>query len=37
MPITEKQLEDFVCKHPEYMLWNHDATIDRPKRDLICR
>lgn len=29
MPISEKQLEDFVCKHPEYMLWNEVEIIDR--------
>lgn len=32
MPITEKQLEDFVCKHPEYMLWNEVEIIGRQIR-----
>lgn len=32
MSISEKQLEDFVCKHPEYMLWNEVEIIDRQVR-----
>lgn len=29
MTITEKQLEDFICKHPEYMMWEGVEIIDR--------
>lgn len=29
MSISEKQLEDFVCRRPEYMLWEGVEIIDR--------
>jgi len=32
MRLSEKQLEDFVCKHPEYSIWNGVEIIGRQIR-----